>query len=64
VVGDLLKAAQKQLMLVRASGTVRDPKLDVEPVAPITGTVKALLADIFGPSDAVTVSKLREPDSK
>ena len=50
VVGDVLKAAQKQLMLVTVRGTVGDPKLEVQPVAPVTNTVKALLADIFGAS--------------
>ena len=60
IVADIIKAAQKQLMLIKVSGTVRDPKLEVEPVFTITGAVKALIADIFGPSDALTVSKLKE----
>lgn len=60
VVGDILKAAQKQLMLVRVGGTVRTPKLDVEPVAPVTNTIKAIIADIFGPPNPVVATQLKE----
>jgi len=64
IVADVVKAAQKQLMLVKVQGTVRDPRLEVQPIAPVTGTVKALLDDLFGPPDAVTPSKLKEPRRK
>lgn len=48
LVGSLVKAVQKQLMMVRVGGSVRKPDLELEPIAPVTGTLKNIGTALFG----------------
>jgi hypothetical protein len=43
VITPVVRSIQKQIILVKMTGTLKDPKVEVLPIAPVTGAVKDLV---------------------
>jgi hypothetical protein len=48
VITPVVRTIQKQLFLVKMTGSLSDPKVEVVPIPPVTGTVKGLVDTLLG----------------
>ncbi|HUW56979.1 MAG TPA: AsmA-like C-terminal region-containing protein [Planctomycetota bacterium] len=53
LISPVMRGIQKQILQVKMTGTLREPKLEVVPIAPVTTPVKDIVDNIAGPEKVV-----------